>query len=195
MSASGTGKGVGWDRVNCSWPMKVHCAHTSVIARAVARKKFWCCEWLTPEVQVERFVPLWWVVLNDEALKASIEEDNTQTCGELSERFQAYGETVRLPLYRIGKMYNLTKWVLHTLTEASKHQRVTACFWLLSRYHNVPIFNRVPTSDEKCILYDTSIPPLLSCKIMICIWWTSRQVAYYELLPMGQTNTDDLYSQ
>ena len=32
-------------------------------------------------------------------------------------------------------------------------------------------------------------------KIMLCVWWTSRQVVHYELLRMGQTVTGDLYSQ
>ena len=33
------------------------------------------------------------------------------------------------------------------------------------------------------------------CKIILSVWWTGRQVVHYELLPMGQTVTGDLYSQ
>ncbi|GFW25953.1 histone-lysine N-methyltransferase SETMAR [Trichonephila clavipes] len=32
-------------------------------------------------------------------------------------------------------------------------------------------------------------------KIMLCIWWTGHQVVHYELLPTGQTVTEDWYSQ
>ncbi|GFW98500.1 histone-lysine N-methyltransferase SETMAR [Trichonephila clavipes] len=32
-------------------------------------------------------------------------------------------------------------------------------------------------------------------KVMLCVWWTCRQVVHYELLPTGQTVTVDLYSQ
>ncbi|GFW46741.1 histone-lysine N-methyltransferase SETMAR [Trichonephila clavipes] len=32
-------------------------------------------------------------------------------------------------------------------------------------------------------------------KIMLCVWWTCRQVVHYELLPTGQTVPVDLHSQ
>ncbi|GFY68431.1 histone-lysine N-methyltransferase SETMAR [Trichonephila inaurata madagascariensis] len=62
---------------------------------------------------------------------------------------------VRLHLYRLGKTYRLSKWVPHTLLEVHKQQRVGACLSLLSRHRSASIFNRVLTSDEKWILYDT----------------------------------------
>ncbi|GFT41603.1 histone-lysine N-methyltransferase SETMAR [Trichonephila clavipes] len=87
--------------------------------------------------------------LYDEALQAAIEEDSSQTCGDTS------SETVRLHLHCLGKTYRLSKWIPHTLLEVHKHQRVTACLSLLSRHHSASIFNRVLTSDEKWVLYDT----------------------------------------
>src|SRR5215813_6280414 len=83
---------------------------------------------------------------------------------------------------------------------------------LLFCHRTAPIFNRVLTSDEKWVLYDTpkrskhwlppqdtvpdsSRPPMHPHKIMLCVWWTSRQVVHYELLRMGQTVTVDLNSQ
>ncbi|GFU42684.1 histone-lysine N-methyltransferase SETMAR [Trichonephila clavipes] len=104
------------------------------------------------------------------------------------------------------------QWVPHALLEVHKQQRVTACLLLLSRHRSSSIFNRVLTSDEKWVLYDTpkrfkqwlspqdtvphsSIPPMHTRKIMLCVWWTCRQVVHYELLPTGQTVTADLYSQ
>ncbi|GFV71777.1 histone-lysine N-methyltransferase SETMAR [Trichonephila clavipes] len=62
--------------------------------------------------------------LEDEALQASIEEDSSQTCGELARQFNTSSETVRLHLHRLGKTYRLSKWVLYTLLEVHKRQRV-----------------------------------------------------------------------
>lgn len=150
--------------------------------------------------------------LDNEALQAAIEEDSSLTCGELARQFNVSDETVRLHLHRLGKTYRLSKWVPHTLLEVHKQQRVAACMSLLTRHRTASIFNRVLTSDEKWVLYDTpkrskhwlspqdtvphtTRPPMHPRKIMLCVWWTSRQVVHYELLPTGQTVTADLYSQ
>lgn len=41
-------------------------------------------------------------VLDDEAMKAAIVDNSSQTCGELAETSQTSDETVRLHLHRIG---------------------------------------------------------------------------------------------
>ncbi|XP_076045797.1 histone-lysine N-methyltransferase SETMAR-like [Oratosquilla oratoria] len=41
----------------------------------------------------------------------------------------------------------------------------------------------------------TARPPMHPRKIMLCVWWTGRQVVHYELLPTGQTATGGLYLQ
>ncbi|GFU33018.1 histone-lysine N-methyltransferase SETMAR [Trichonephila clavipes] len=68
------------------------------------------------------------------------------------------------------------------------------------------------TSDGKWVLYDTpksskhwlshqdivphsARPSMHPLKIMLCVWWTCRQVAHYELLPTGQAINVDMYSQ
>ncbi|GFY53729.1 histone-lysine N-methyltransferase SETMAR [Trichonephila inaurata madagascariensis] len=150
--------------------------------------------------------------LDDEALQAAIEDDSSQTCGELARQFNIFSETVSLHLHRLGKTYRLSNWVPRALLEVHKQQRVAACLSLLSRHHSASIFNRVLTSDEKWVLYDTlerskhwlspqdtvphsARPPMHPRKIMLCVWWTCRQVVHYELLPTGQTVTANLYSQ
>ncbi|GFY42754.1 histone-lysine N-methyltransferase SETMAR [Trichonephila inaurata madagascariensis] len=72
--------------------------------------------------------------LDDEALKAVIEEDSSQMCGELVRQFNTSSETVRLHLHRLGKTYRLSKWVPYTLLEVHKQQRVAACLSLLSHH-------------------------------------------------------------
>ncbi|XP_035216387.1 uncharacterized protein LOC118189823 [Stegodyphus dumicola] len=47
--------------------------------------------------------------LNDEGLRAAIESDSSQTCGELAAHFQVSDEMIRLHLHRIGKAYKLSK--------------------------------------------------------------------------------------
>ncbi|KAF2344325.1 Transposase type 1 [Trinorchestia longiramus] len=133
------------------------------------------------------------------------------TCGELARRFDVSDETVRLHLHRLGKTRKLSKWVPHTLFEVYKRQRVAACVSLLSCHRTGSLFNRVLTSDEKWVLYETPkrskhwlspqdvVPhtarlPMHPRKIMLCVWWTGRQVVHYELLPTGQTVAGDLYS-
>ncbi|GFV97658.1 histone-lysine N-methyltransferase SETMAR [Trichonephila clavipes] len=142
--------------------------------------------------------------LDDEALQAAIEEDSSQTCGELARQFNTFSETIILHLHRLGKTYMLRKWVPHTLLEVHKQQRVAACLSLLSRHRSASICNRVLTSVEKWVLYDTpkrskylllpqdtvphsARPPMHPRKIMLCVWWTCRQVVQYELLPMEPT--------
>ncbi|GFY52112.1 histone-lysine N-methyltransferase SETMAR [Trichonephila inaurata madagascariensis] len=93
--------------------------------------------------------------LNDEALQAAIEEDSSKTSGELARQFNTSSEMVRFHLHRLGETYRLSQWVPHTLLEVHKQQRVAAYLSLLSRHRNASIFNRVLTSDEKWILYDT----------------------------------------
>lgn len=105
-----------------------------------------------------------------------------------------------------------TSRVQHSLSEANRQQQVMACFSFLFRHHNVPIFDRVLTSDEKWALYDTPknakhwlspqnpVPyttriPLQLSKIMLCIWLIRRQVMLFEFQQLGQTIIADLYSQ
>ncbi|XP_076063419.1 histone-lysine N-methyltransferase SETMAR-like [Oratosquilla oratoria] len=151
-------------------------------------------------------------VLNDGVLKVTIEEDSSLTCDDLARQFNVSDETVRLHLHRLGKTFKLSKWVPHTLLEVHKRQRVAACILLLFRHRTASLFNRVLTSDEKWVLYETpkrsrhwlspqdavphtTRPPMYPRKIMLYVWWTGRQVVHYELLPTGQTVTGDLYSQ
>ncbi|GFS74036.1 histone-lysine N-methyltransferase SETMAR [Trichonephila clavipes] len=93
--------------------------------------------------------------LDDEALQAAIEEDSSQTCGELAKQFNTSSETVRLHLHRLSKTHRRSKWVPHTPLEVHKQQRVAACLSLLSRHHSASILNRVLTKDKKWVLTAT----------------------------------------
>ncbi|GFX26873.1 histone-lysine N-methyltransferase SETMAR [Trichonephila clavipes] len=85
--------------------------------------------------------------LDAEVLQTAIEEDSSQTCGELARQFNTSCETVRLHMHHLNKMYRLSKWVPHKLLEVHKQQRVAAYLSLLSRHRNASIFNRVLIRD------------------------------------------------
>ncbi|GFX14830.1 uncharacterized protein TNCV_1485721 [Trichonephila clavipes] len=84
---------------------------------------------------------------DDESLQAVIEENSSQTCGEIARQFNASSETVRLHLHRLGYCPAQLK---------------------------------------------TTYAPT---QVMLCVWWTCRQVVHYELQPTSQTVTANLYSQ
>ncbi|GFY69199.1 histone-lysine N-methyltransferase SETMAR [Trichonephila inaurata madagascariensis] len=90
--------------------------------------------------------------LDDEALQAAIEENSSQTCGELARKLNTSSEMVTLNLHSLGKTSRLSKWVPHTLLEVRKQQRVAACLSMLFRHRSASIFNRVLTSGEKWVL-------------------------------------------
>ncbi|GFY79093.1 histone-lysine N-methyltransferase SETMAR [Trichonephila inaurata madagascariensis] len=85
-------------------------------------------------------------------MQVVIEEDRSPTFGELASQFNTFSEEVILHLQHSSKTYRLSKWVLHTLLEVHKQQRVAACLSLLSRCIHI---ESMLTSDEKWILYDT----------------------------------------
>ncbi|XP_023214631.1 histone-lysine N-methyltransferase SETMAR-like [Centruroides sculpturatus] len=58
-------------------------------------------------------------VINNDELQAAIEEDSTQTCQILAQKFSISDETVHLHLHSLGKVYKLSKWIPHQLTPAN----------------------------------------------------------------------------
>lgn len=71
--------------------------------------------------------------MNEEALRAAVvEEDSSVTWGKLARQFHVLDESVRLHLPRLSKKYRLSLWVLHTLLEVHKRQRLSACVSLSS---------------------------------------------------------------
>jgi histone-lysine N-methyltransferase SETMAR len=130
----------------------------------------------------------------NEALLAAVEADNGQTYEKVAQQFKVSAETIRLHLHHLGKTHKLSRWVPHELTVAHKAALADACLSLLSRQRKDPFLDRLLTSDEKWVLYDTPRrrhhwfaphepvpkqpkPPLHPKKIMLCVWWTARGIA------------------
>jgi histone-lysine N-methyltransferase SETMAR len=151
-------------------------------------------------------------VLDNDLLKAAIEEDPRLTTRELAERFNCSNSTVHEHLQALGKVNRHGVWVPHKLTIEQQMQRSSVCASLLARQKVDPFLERIVTGDEKWVLYinvtrkkqwlspgqqpvPTPKPGLHPMKVMLCVWWDIRGVIYIELLDPNQTITADIYTQ
>ena len=109
--------------------------------------------------------------------------------------------------HSMGKFKKSGVWVLHALSQNYKNQRLAICAAQLARHRlaceqHRPFLSSILTGDEKRCLYANvrkrkewlnlkkkATPRMRTCahpqKIMLCIWWNSEGVLYYELLPRG----------
>lgn len=148
--------------------------------------------------------------IDDETLKLLVKTDPHQTTSELASKLRCDPSTVANHLHAMGKVRKLDHWVPHKLTENNRIQRATICASLLSRHHEVPLFGRIITCDEKWILWDNkrrsyswadpgepsqkiARKDLHPQKTLLCVWWGRFGMIHYELLKRGETITADVY--
>lgn len=115
-------------------------------------------------------------------------------------------------LKKLKMVSRLDVWVPHQLNEKNLLDRYNACTTLLNRFQNEPFLNRILTGDEKWVIYNNVVrkrhwatkkevpltvakPNLHQNKVLLCCWWDSRGVVYYELLKPGETITSVRYCQ
>lgn len=149
-------------------------------------------------------------MVDEDALRAVVEEDPRQTLDELQERIGIDRTTIFRHIKAMGKTSKAGVWVPHQLTEGNKLQRASICNSLLSRNKNDPFLERIVTGDEKWVMYDnpkrrkqwlspgeTSIatpkPNIHGQKVLLCVWWGMKGIIHHELLKVGQTVTSELY--
>ncbi|XP_035209586.1 histone-lysine N-methyltransferase SETMAR-like [Stegodyphus dumicola] len=148
--------------------------------------------------------------LVDEARTATIESDNKHAVS-LLHTFRHLMKR-RLYLHRIGKAYKLSKWVPHSLSDANSNSMLLpVCHCLLRTAVRTYLIEYSPAMKSGSSMTHPGVPDI-GChhrtlcltlrnlllhprKIILCIWWTSRQVVHYELLPVGKTITAALCSQ
>lgn len=152
------------------------------------------------------------VTVSDSDLKDLVESDPEVTCAILGQQLGLSAEGVRKRLHALGKVHRLNKWVPYDLTIDQKQTRKSISLSLLLKEENDPFLDRLMTSDEKWIYLDnakrsyawldpgqascsTPRPSIHRSKVMLSIWWCTRGVVYYELLPEGQTVNGELYAQ
>lgn len=147
--------------------------------------------------------------VNKRRLRKSIESNPAQTTRELAAELHTSHQTVIRQLHAMGRSPKSSTIVPHELTENQKNHRVSDCRALLQRFKRGGL-NRILTCDEKWVLYDNRKagkqwlkrnepgvlmpkPELHQKKVMLTIWWMCDGPVYWELLPLGQAITANLY--
>lgn len=153
--------------------------------------------------------------IDDDELKAAVEQDPFLTSRELGEMFDCSHTAILKRLEAIGKVNKRGRWLPHNLSVNNKIQRVSACSSLLSQLNRVGFsrfWDSFVTSDEKWIVYDNSgnqnqwldrdqapigvpKPSQFQKKVMLCVWWSIHGIIHFELLNSGQTVDSVLYCE
>jgi [histone H3]-lysine36 N-dimethyltransferase SETMAR len=150
------------------------------------------------------------IKVDNDALKADVEADSSQSALELASKFGVAKSTILIHLKQINKVKKLDKWVPHELKDEHKQQRLDACLSLLSRNKADPFLHRIVTCDEKWIMYDNQKrssqwldpdEPPKHCpkrkvhqkKLMVTVWWSSYGVIHYDFMVPGTSITSDVY--
>lgn len=145
-----------------------------------------------------------------DALKALIEEDPRQSLRSLAAELGCSHMTIERQLIGLGKTWKCGYWVPHELTQQQFQDRVDACLELLSSHRTLDWMTNIVTGDEKWVTYvnhrhrrqwlgagergvPTPKPELHQKKIMLSVWWGTRGVIYWELLPTDTTVTANVY--
>ena len=103
-------------------------------------------------------------------------------------------------------------WVPHQPSPENLIDRVSICVSLRARQKKEPFLDRIVTGDEKWVLYknvqrkrswsNRGQTPLSAPKdgshpkkLMLCVWWDSKIIVYFELLQPNETVTAELYCE
>ena len=151
--------------------------------------------------------------VDDERLKALVEEDPKMTCRELSTLLNRSVCTIHEHLKLVGKVNKRGRWVPHRLTDKNKQDRVRIATDLLNRYREGSLkLDNIVTCDEKWVLYENPVRQnqwvdrgalpsgtpkanLHPRKIMLCVWWSTEGIVHWELLLRGETITAESYCE
>lgn len=148
----------------------------------------------------------------DDQLEALLNENTAQTLKELAEQLNVDESTVSRRLHAMGKIQKEGRWVPHKLSESAIANRFNIAVSLLAKQKKKSFLYRIVTGDEKWIFYDnpkrkkswvspgepsTSTPRrnIHGHKVMLCIWWDSEGIVYYELLKPNETVNAERYKQ
>ena len=150
--------------------------------------------------------------LDVDELKALLERDPRSTTRCLAEQLKCSHTTIERHLSDLGKLWKYGLWIPHELTKDQLDRRVDTCLELLTARRHFEWLNNLVTGDEKWVLYvnhtckrqwlgpgETGIPTpigeLHPKKVMLRVWWRTKGVIHWELLPSGTTVTADVYCQ
>ena len=152
------------------------------------------------------------VELNFDDLKHIIERDPRLSTRCLAEQLGDSHTSIKRHLGDLGKTYRYGVWIPHQLTSDQLDRRVDACLELRSSHRNFDWLNNLITGDEKWVLYvnhsckrqrlsprEKGIPTpkkeLHPKKVMLSVWWGTKGIIHWELLPNGRTITAEVYCE
>lgn len=150
--------------------------------------------------------------VDDDFLKALVEDNPRTTLCELARELNVSFQTVSMHLQAIGKVKKLDSWVPHALNEKQQNRRIEVTSSLLLRHQTCSFLDRIFTCDEKWIMYNNMRrggqwlevdeppghfpkPDLHPKKVMITVWWNATGIIHYSFLETGKTITSTSYSQ
>ena len=130
--------------------------------------------------------------------------ERTQVNYTVSSRLGCSHITIERHLSDLGKTWKYGFWIPHELTKTQPDRRVDTCLELLSAHRHFEWLNNLVIGDEKWVMYvnhtckrqwlgpsETGIPTpnnqLHPKKVMLSVWWRTREVIHWELLTKGTT--------
>ncbi len=114
-------------------------------------------------------------------------------------------------LHDLGYRKVVSTWVPHELRDSDKACRISIAESLLLRAHRNDFLKDIVTGDETWVLYinhtrqrqwlsrgklpsEEPKPHMHEKKLLVCCWWDSQVMLYYEFLDSGTTVTASVYS-
>lgn len=149
---------------------------------------------------------------DNSVLKEALEVNNRQTTRELADLLGVTHTTIVRHLAELGKKAKLGCWVPHKFNDRDRLRRADTAISLLSRSRRTDWLDFVVTGDEKWAFY-TNIRrkrqwvdagaaaereprrELHPRKIMLSVFWDSKGIVLFELLPRNTTITSAYYCQ
>ena len=150
------------------------------------------------------------IELDDDALRAAVKEEPEATTRNLEKKLGFSHTTIERHLQQLGYRKVMSRWIPHALTDAQKGTRLTICQSLLSRPNRNEFLQDIVTGDESWVLYhnDTHhavwLPPgenppsqpkpdYHQRKILLCCFWDTQGLLYYDLIQQGNTVSAPIY--
>lgn len=145
----------------------------------------------------------------DEELRQLLNENASQTKQELSMQFGVTYQCMHMRLQQLGMIQKEGRWIPQNLSPEIKERRFDTAMSLLTRFKKSDFLDEIVTGDEKWILYNNPKHKKLWAdldeqstsnsirvkKVLLCIWWDTKGVVYYELLDPNQAATAERYQR
>lgn len=150
------------------------------------------------------------VELQNEELFKLVASEPQMTTREMASKLGCCQYTIVKHLAELDFVQKLGAWVPHHLTQVQKMHRVSICSSLLSRKRRKDWVREVVTGDEKWVLYVNHTrkrqwlprvvepdpepkPEIHEKKVLISVFWDSKGIVWWELLPANVTIKASIY--